>query len=284
MHKGPVPLNDLTIKLWPEFDDPRLLVIIDGELQQTDQPVNVPVPAGAFINAVASAETDGRLLNIAWESGTDASGNSVVTLTPQTPLFRIEYYIPLTVQSDQRTIDFVLPANTFSANSGSIEILLPPGSTEVVLDPAEDASQPTADGALLYGRDLGTIAADQAISQTITYRNSTGAMTMPETPKEAVVSPPPSPPTSTPTATTSPNWLLIGLASVAVLLIVLGGYGLWRTSRPEPELEPESPAPKRRRKPKSKTSPAGSDQFCRKCGTSFFPKDRFCRKCGSKRH
>ncbi len=284
--QGPVALSELDIKLWPEFDDPRLLVIIDGQLTESSPHINVPVPAGAFINAVASAADDGQLLNIPWESGTDANGNPVLILTPQTLHFRVEYYVPLTVQNEQRTIDFKIPPNSFSANAVSIEVLLPPDSTDVKLNPAADANQITPDRALLYGRNVGAVSADQVISQTISYRNPTGAMTMPETPKEpAVAAPTPAPVSNNPQQSAGgPDWMLIGLATAAVLLIAIGGYGLWRTSRPELEPEIIEPASRpRRKKSKKITAPRGKDQFCRNCGTPFLPDDRFCRKCGTKR-
>ncbi len=287
--QGPVSLQDLSIKLWPEFDDPRLLVIIDGKLLQSEPDVVVPVPSGAFINAVASQQEDGRMLNIAWESGTGASGNDIITVHPQGQHFRIEYYVPLTIKDDERVIDFELPANTFNAANAVIEVLLPPESSDIVLDPPADISQQTADGAWLYQVSLETVTAEQIIHQRLSYRNPTGALTMPETPKEPAANAPTPAPVQAPAATPGqgPDWLLIGLAAAAVVLIALGGYGLWRTSRPVPEpvTPPESRTGKRKHKSRKQasTAPAGKDRYCRNCGTPFLPDDRFCRKCGAKR-
>lgn len=282
--QSPTALNTLTVKLWPEFDDPRLLVIFDGELVQQNQPFTVPIPADAFINAVASAGSDGHLINSVWESSTNAQGDTIITVTPDGPLFRIEYYIPLAVQGDQRVIDFQLPANYFVTEQASIEILLPPDSTEINLEPSEDTNQETSGGGVLLGRDLGALTADQAITQKVTYRNPTGALTMPETPKEPVVSAPTATPAPIASQTEGPDWLLLGLGLAAIILIALGAYGLWRTRGTEPEPIPPSPRKKDRTPTKAGSAiPVGKDRFCRNCGAPFDPGDRYCRHCGAKR-
>lgn len=282
--QGPTTLNRLFIKLWPEYDDPRLLVIFDGELLQPNQPFRVPIPAGAFINAVASAGDDGRLINSVWESSIDDNGNTIITVTADGPLFRVEYYIPLKVQGDQRIIEFKLPPNYFVTDEASIEILLPPDSTDISLEPVEETNQQMAGGGVLLQRNLGVVAADQVISQKVSYRNPTGAMTMPETEKQPVA-PAPEPAPTPATKSNGPDWLLVGLAVAAVVLIGFGAYGLWRTRTPE--FEPELPSPKRKshgqKKARAGSSPAGKDRFCRNCGAPFDPGDRYCRKCGAKR-
>ncbi len=289
--QSPVDLNWAVIKFWPEYDDPRLLVIIDGELANPDSELRLPIPQEAQLNAVATADDTGRLLTNDWREEKGANGERILVLTPQFPTFRIEYYTPLAINGDQRIIDFELPAGYVNAQDASIEVLLPPSSQDIQLDPAADEQGPSQDKAHLFQRTLGEVK-DQAIRQKITYVNPSGALTVPETNASSGTLLPatPAPAEEPPPAKTSPPWQnpwILLLGTVALALIVGGAAGLWLTREKE-EVAPPPPAPKRKKKQKATQAseqPAQNDldRFCRNCGNEFGPEDRYCRYCGAKR-
>ena len=289
--QGPTDLTTLTIKLWPEYDDPRLLVIIDGQLATPGSEIRLPIPAEAELNAVATADSTGRLLKNEWSEEKTADGGRLLVMTPENPIFRVEYYTPLSVDGDKRTLKFALPAGYLNAAQALIETLLPPDSQDISLTPPADPSGPSEDEAHIFRRTLEGVE-DRAIVQEVTYVNPRGAFTMsestastgeaqqPETPPPAETAPPQE------TKSSLTIWIIL-LGVVALLLIAGGVVGLWLTRKREPE-EP-LPAPrsregKRKTKSLSMQPAAGNlDRFCRQCGEEFGPDDRFCRYCGAPR-
>jgi len=290
--QGPTDLDDLTIKLWPEYDDPRLLVIIDGKLTTPGTEIRLPIPDGADLNAVATASDSGRLLKNDWHEEKADDGSRLLVMTPANPIFRVEYYTPFPIDGDKREIQFDLPAGYFNADQVTIEVLLPPGSEDVSLSPPADESGPTQDEAHIFQRTLEDVK-DQAITQQVTYANPSGALTVPETSTSSGTMVQPEGPSAatpeTPAAKSSLNPWIIGLGVAAVLLIIGGAVGLWLTRDREPETITPTPSPRPKGKNKKSRSvnvkPAAGnlDRFCRQCGKEFGPDDRFCRYCGAPR-
>ncbi len=287
----PTGLKSLRIALWPEFDDPRLLVIIDGETNQPGQTVVIPVPAEAEVNAVAAAGADGNLLNLQWENVKGTDGGNAVSFKPAQTGFRLEYYVPLITKGSQRLANFNLPASYVNATKVDIEALLPPSATNIGSDPAMQPSSPSDNGGKVYLRSIGAEAGGAAIKQNLTYDNPTGALGVAEdaraTQAPAQATPAPAPATATGSGTSS-RTLLIGLLGIAaVLLVGLGLFGLWRTRQAPAEPAAAVPARTARAAKTAGAKPAagaaGSDRFCRQCGTEFQREDKFCRSCGATR-
>ncbi len=288
--QGPIELKSLTIKLWPEYDDPRLLVIIDGELTNPGSEIRLPIPEGATLNAVASANSSGRLLKNDWHEEKAEDGGRLLVMIPENPLFRVEYYTNFPSDGAKRTIKFELPAGYFNTEFASIEILLPPSSSDITLSPPADESGADGEEAHLFQRTLGEIK-DAPIVQEITYVNPENALTAPRpepsAPTEQEPPAAPQPQASSPISKSSLNpWILI--LGVAALLLIAGGVvGLWLTREKEPEETYAAPtSPKSKRKKSHIVSASTSknlDRFCRQCGREFGPDDRFCRYCGAPR-
>jgi len=277
--QGPVPLTELHIALWPEYDDPRLLVIIDGTLTTADQTVRIPLPAGAEVNAVAVADENGQLFTAAYQLNAN-----VVTLTPPRPTFRVEYYVPMNVTGARRTASFRLPAGFVSAAVVSLEVLLPSTAQNITADPPLTRAETAIPAGQLWGRTAAALAATEELVQTLGYDNPTGALTVAATPRPATT------PAIVTETTTAPNratpretntLLLILLGAVALILIAGGGFLLWRerTQTAPPAVGSPIKAGRSRRS----AGTAGRDRFCRQCGTEFARDDRFCRQCGAPR-
>ena len=286
-----VRLEWLDIRLWPEYDSPQLLVILEGEPVQPGQSVLLPLPPGADIHAVATTSDEGRLVDTTWEQSTTANGVVLVSVTPEGQQFHIEYYIPIATDGNVRQIDFALPANYISANNAAVEIVLPPTANEVVSEPEATPSDDPASPEHVLLRKVGAVSGEQAVSQSISYSNPSGAFTVSEQPPQAAPAPPPvdnasAAPVATDT-TSNRNLILFGLAGLAVLLIAVGAFGLWRSrskeDTPTPSASEASDRGKDKRTGRKQRGGAGKDRFCRRCGVEFTSGDRFCRKCGEKR-
>ncbi|NOX62490.1 MAG: zinc ribbon domain-containing protein [Chloroflexi bacterium] len=275
------PLKMLRVALWPEYDDPRLLVIIDGALPQAGQTVRFPIPADAQINAVATSGADGSLLNAEWNIAGSENGFQIISLLSDGDRFRIEYYAAMKTTDARRDARFDLPAGYVQADQAIIEALLPPGSEEISSDPPLQSAGAAPDNAPLFVREVGALSANSDLVQNISYNNPTGAWTNPAS-APAPAPPQPAPP-ATQAAAPSPNYIVWGLGGLAVILIIGGLVLLWRSGR-EDEFETVAPAVRARKKGKAKgAETTGRDRFCRQCGAKFAESDRFCRQCGARR-
>jgi len=286
--QGPTQLTRMVIKLWPEYDTPELLVIIDGRLAEPGTQIRLPIPDGAKLNAVATDGGSGRLLKNDWTEEKTADGGRLLVMTPQNPLFRVEYYVALPTDGDERLVDFQLPAGYLNASDATIEVILPPGVSDISLSPAADESGNGQDDVHIFNRTLGEVK-DTDIVQQVRYKNRDGVLTAP--------APAPAPATPASPAATQPEapqkeddsrnpWIIA--VAVAALVLILGGIaGLWLTSRKNTEdVEPAAARPKaKKRKNVVRVNAAQGkmDRFCRKCGEEFGDDDRFCRHCGAPR-
>ena len=90
-----VTLDTFTVQLWPEFDQPAMLVIYDFTLPQNiDLPVDISlrIPADANLIAVANAPA-GNLLNVPYQEPVKEGDWQIVSLTIDTAtVYHIEYY------------------------------------------------------------------------------------------------------------------------------------------------------------------------------------------------
>lgn len=277
--QGPVALNELHIALWPEYDDPRLLVILDGTLPAADRTVRVPLPSGAEVHAVAVADENGQLLTAAYQL--DAN---VVTLTPNRPSFRVEYYVPMNVSGARRMASFELPAGFLSAAVVGLEVLFPPTAQNITTDPVLNPAQTAVPGGQLWGRTTTALTGAEPFVQTLAYDNPTGALTAAAAPQPAptmAVVTAPTPAATRRAGRAANTVLLILLGMIAGVLIAGGVFLLWRD-----RTKAAAPAAPRLTESRGRgrgSAPTGRDRFCRRCGTEFAREDRFCRQCGAPR-
>ena len=114
------------VQVWPEYDQPSVLVIATGALSPDTpfpQQVAVPIPAGASIHAVAYPAAAGNLLNLQWTPQTGPEGTSVVFTLDQ-PQFIVEYYADVLSPPPNRSfaLDVVTP---LAAQQASLTVRQP---------------------------------------------------------------------------------------------------------------------------------------------------------------
>src|SRR5512142_1894556 len=94
--QSPIKLSRLQVQLWPEYDQPSMLVIYDFQLpDSTKLPVSVSMtfPKDAHLVAVASQSPDGSLLNTDYIGPTINDQWQSITIQIQTPTtYHLEYY------------------------------------------------------------------------------------------------------------------------------------------------------------------------------------------------
>jgi hypothetical protein len=275
-------LELLEIELWPEFDRPSMLVLVNGAL-----PVGTPLPATVTLQfptqpfAVAERTADGTLLNAQYVTATTGS-EVAVTLTLQQPGFRVEYYDPaltITGEARQYTFQWTTPV---AARLASVRVQAPPDATNLQFEPEFGAATAGEYGLSYYATDLGAVTAGQRIAVTIRYSKPGSTLTI----DQVNAAPQPAPITvSEPVAAVDYTPWIIGAAALSGVLIA--GIGVWwywrsqRSARPKPKHHRARKPTQREPAVHSTNGTAAGQRFCTQCGQALVHTDRFCRQCGT---
>ena len=286
--QGELQIPQASLKLWPEYDDPGVLVIFAGDLADTTtfpQKVAFPVAAGARnIQATVDDATRG-LLSQEWQM----EGNRVAYALPQ-PGFHLEYYVDRPPSGDKREIVHTFEA-PYPIKSLEIAVQQPARATDFSVTPNPSSTIIGADGLTYHLINLENLAAGEKRDIAISYVKTDSGLTAPQlaltsaTPLAQPGAPAGEPAASQPAPAAPTNWLPLLLIGVGLLaLIGIGVYWFLSRRRAAPPATPVRPtvssAP---RQPAARPAPAAAASFCAQCGRALGPDDRFCAGCGTPR-
>lgn len=279
--QGPDKLTSLTINVWPEFDDPRVLVQYDGQLAAKDgypRDVSVYVPATAAVAATAYADESQQLLNTDPPTIKDASnGLKLVTIKLPKPNFHIEYYDDAIKGAPDKTLDFTYTAFQ-PADQVSFKIQQPLKAEKFTTAPAAALVSEGMHDFKYHIFNYPGIAANQALKVQVSYTK-----TDPNPSIQNVVPPATSEQPVTDTAAATDTALGLSTQQLAILLgaavvLALGLLALWMWfTRRQPRL---ALAGLSSGNSKGDRATGG---FCGQCGSALHAGDHFCPKCGAKR-
>jgi hypothetical protein len=234
-----ITLASLQISIWPEFDRPSSLVIIEGQLAPSvalPAQLQVRIPAAAKApNAVAMTDPSGNLLQLAYTTAA-AGGDIIIEFTTSSAGIRVEYYDPaLVISGSARTYAFRWQTD-YPAAAAVLRVQEPSGATNVVGQPAL-----TPAGAGEYGLNydtasLGALTAGAAVSLNLSYVKSSPALSATEVAaaggSSAAAGGPSAAAPAAASGSASLPWV-VGSAVVAGLALVGGGAAwYWRSGRP----------------------------------------------------
>lgn len=295
----PPAIDALHISLWPEFDRPGVLVIIDGSLPAgTALPaeVSLRMPAAAERpNATAYQGADGNLLSAAYTTAS-AGSDIIVTFPIESLAFRLEYYDPaLTVTGERRTYTFSWISD-YAVAAATVRVQQPAGASALTTTPALAATGAADYGLEYYEGSLGALTAGQTVLVTASYTKADAALS------SEVLGVAPAAPTAVETPASTNTTAVAGVvAGVGVLAAGAVGFIYWRGRRPTRAAQGHRrAAPRRHRsapaveapraaavpRPSAPTArlaspPATGAAFCTQCGQRRQPGDKFCRQCGA---
>ena len=277
----PNRIANLGISVWPEYDDPSVLVIYDGTFANKDgfpREVAFLVPADAQVNATAYGDNTGQYFNTdPWKTEDAGNGLTRIRFTLPQPSFHVEFYYNPLKGSPDKTMNYsYTPVN--AVDQLQLEIQQPLTATNFKTDPVAATQTSRGHDFKYHIFNFTNIAAGQPIRVQVSYTK-----TDPSPSVESISVPSGSTgtgtaPASTPAATNSSSAFLLpaGIAAAAVALGVLG-FLMWRSRR-----EPSDNVPQRHsRKRASGTQVAAA--YCHECGNTLRAQDVFCSKCGTKR-
>jgi hypothetical protein len=264
-------LGTLTVQLWPEFDQPSMLVIYDFTLVEgASLPVNfnLRIPQDATLSAVAYAPS-GNLLNVPYQDPVEQDGWQVVTFTIDTPaVYHVEYYAPLIQTDANREYQYIWPGD-HAVKTFNVSVKIPVDTTEYSTDPQMRVTAPTDNGQTILEWSTSNLEAGEQLPIKISYTKTSDRLSISDQPLETGIVD-----DSTAGRISLNNYLPYILGGLGILLILAGGLYFWQTSKGRHGTRP-------RHQVRTEEADEGVI-YCHQCGKRAQPADRFCRTCGTR--
>ena len=268
-----VSLKSLQVQLWPEYDQPSMLVIVDFELsKETELPARVTFrfPDEANLTAVASRETTG-LINAEYEGPRVENDWQIITVIVNNPTaYHLEYYESLEVEGTVRR--FIYQWNgSYPVTGFTISILKPVDTTTLTTEPRLDPVT-NPDGSTVYTSQPSSLTKGEQYNLRLTYDKTTDTLFVP--PQDLRPSTPVD--EKTEGRISLQNYLPFILAAIGLMALLGGLVYYWQSGS-------KREGRRRRRKPSQQTEkePA-TGIYCPQCGTRAQMNDLFCRVCGTR--
>lgn len=275
-----VKLESMTIQLWPDHDQPAVLVIYDFSLDaNTRLPAKMrfQMPSNAHLVAVARNSNEG-LLTVDYEQTGVQGDIRIVTFTISESIgYHLEYYLPYTLTGKMRDFVFTWPGD-YAVKSFSVALQKPSAASNIVTDPVLTDITPDQSGFAYQAISARNLAAQETFKLAVRYHNESDTLTA-----SGLSVQPSSPLTENlPGQVSLMTYLPWILAGMAVTLIV-GGIGwYWFSSRGSGAAGPARPQRRRFTRQKPVDVKTGDRQiYCHQCGKRARSDDRFCRTCGT---
>jgi hypothetical protein len=258
-------LATLQLEIWPEFDRPEALVIVNGELPAdvalpAAVTLRLPISSGGASAVATTADPSAGLFNMEY---VQKDAGEFITLAFQAPQrhFHVEFYQPLGMQSPDRSFTYVWPGD-LAAERVSVIVQEPAAASGLSVTPALEASSIGQNGLRYRSAELGRLDAGKTFAVELRYTKSD-----PRTSMEILkLRAPAAAPIPDKAGGAAPPWLFALVAGLAVMLAA-GGYIIWYGRRASAASHAPRPA---------------SARFCSKCGGGAEPEDRFCARCGAR--
>lgn len=269
-----VTLASVDVQLWPEYDQPSMLVIVDFLV---DPDVSLPVeltfriPNDANLIAVAVQSGDGNFLNTEFGGPLAERDWQVFTMpVSQKTHYRFEYYQPLSFNGSQRMFSYLWD-NGYAVDAFQVSVLEPTSVVSLVTVPAY-VSNEFINGFRYYDSEVVSLAVGESYALNLQYEKSSDALAVPPQGLQPVA-----PVDNTTPGRVSFNNSLPYLIGGLGVILILGGIVYYLQAG-----RSSSRQTRRRSRVRVEAESSGVDAYCPQCGTRAKPGDRFCRTCGAR--
>lgn len=265
--------TNVNVQLWPEYDQPSMLVITDFQVSANATPpmsINFRIPKGANLIAVAEYSTGGSLVNAAFDGPKDDGDWQVFTIQLNGTSARFEYYQPLTFNGNQRLFSFLWDSE-YAVDAFSAKVLEPLDVTSLTTTPVL-SSIAENNGLKTYSGEPVKLASGEQYTLTLDYTKTTDSLV------SAAQGVEPAQPVNEDTTgrISVSNYMPYIIGGLGVIMIIGGIVYYWRSG--------SNATKKSRRRAHShdEGDTDGEDTYCPQCGTRSKSGDRFCRTCGAR--
>ncbi len=258
----PVALGNVHLWLYPEYDDPRLLVMLEGQIAGVQAPAKVRflVPSAAEMYSAGSIDSQGQYSGgPPQREPSPLAGWDEISYEVKTTTFRVEYYDPVIGLEPRKTISYEF-RRLYPISDLTVIIQEPRKSTDFSVSPAGEPFT-DSDGFASHLYHYSDLDTQRPLRFEITYTKTDPAASLYIKDSR------------------SSNTLLIVAVTVSVGLLITGVF-LWvRRSRSRTRAE--------RRRPAAMAPVPGfkdkhlAHRFCRQCGQRLERPSRFCPYCGT---
>lgn len=271
--QGSDRLAQLKISVWPEHDQPTVLIMFHGTLADPSnlpRQVSVLVPSSGSLQVTTYENTDGSFApEQASQSSDLGDGYKRITFTLRTPTLHVEYYDDLLHGAPDKSMDYVFKA-PMPVDRATLEVEQPLKATSFSMIPDAQSTRADSDGFKYSSLDLGGIQSGQTISEQVKYTKTDPDPSV----SRASDAPAPAPVVSQASSTWNNVFLLVvlivvGLASVLAFFVVRERNRVVAPVRVGNDLRPRREAE--------------GTAFCTQCGRGLAAEDVFCPRCGTKR-
>lgn len=281
------------VRLWlyPEYDDPQLLVMLQGEIVGVDIPATVRflVPETAEMYSAGSVDEVGVYAGGPPDrAASQVPGWDEISYSLTSTTFRVEYYVDVIRGSPDRSIDYQFRA-LYPIADLKVYTQEPRASREYTVAGLGESSpvdyDEFDDRFAAHVFTYQNLAAADVLDFQIAYTRSTSEPSL-------------VPPVEPSAVDEDGGSTGVVVAVTAAALIVLGGGAFWvyrarGAGRPRPatparlEQRPRAEQRLRAAKRQPETVPsarrkARAARFCTNCGERLSVSDRFCSGCGAK--
>ncbi len=273
-------LARLDIDLWPEYDQPAMLVIYRMTLNPEDVPgrlsLRIPQRAGRPYAVALGASPQSDLLNATYEYQ-PATGSpwAWVHINVSQPYVQLEYYDPaLEKDGQRRSYRFLWPGD-LEVGQVVVQVQRPWNAQDLVVDPPLTPVGATTAGIELFERSFGALQAGQTLEIRVEYTKPDDVLTVEHL--QAVQAPAAGGNLPPAAVGTTPSRALLGTTEIVLivagaLLVVASGLWWWRQ---------RGGALPRLARPRGPRGGPSRARFCPQCGTRALPGARFCHQCGT---
>jgi hypothetical protein len=266
-------LSFVTVQLWPEYDQPSMLVIVDFQpAADMSLPVTLTfrIPADANLIAVASDAGSNRFLDHPYDGPTAEGEYQTFSMVIEENIaYRFEYYQPLSFNGEDRIFSYLWD-NGYAVENFQYIFLEPLDMSSVTLEP-NYVSQQTSNGMIYYDGAPVKLAAGEQYTLNMQYKKTTD--TLVSDAQAVQIADPVN--EDTPGRISLANSLPYIIGALGIIMIA-GGltyYFQWgRASSSKP----------RRRHSHANAEDNATSVYCPQCGARAKPSDRFCRTCGAR--
>jgi hypothetical protein len=281
----PPTIRRLHVQIMPEFDDPRVLVLVQGRLDVEDdalpQTVTVYLPRDAQINQMASINmNDGSTKSHPFDLQPIPEDDvwSRVTYSVESAHFFYEYYYDPLGTEPTRVFTYTM-RTPLPVRELTVEVQRPHRSVDFALQPRAEVTRTDEMLGFTYGKvPLGELASEETASVRISYGKSDNdpslsreelmLMQMGGDANSEMADSIRAQSDGTNNGSTW-NATLVG----GLLLLIVGGFAWYRTQSVGHQALPRSR--------QTSAEPAGERGFCTNCGSALKLDAHFCHVCGT---
>lgn len=273
-------IKTMRVSLWPEYDDPRVLVMYQGEFYNEaifPQPVAFPVPLGSEMNQVCALQPpDNSHLCQLYETLTESDSLSISYTLP-IPTYYLEYYWDGITGQPEKSFAFQY-VSPYAIDTLEIEVQQPLKATGFELVPQYASATSDSQGLKYFHYVFKDVKPGQVINIDASYAKSDDEPSI----SGGQIS----------EAGGSNGYIWIGIG--AAIVAIAGGFILFRRkpvvtraqSRRTAKLEAKRAVAHRTQRPAapvpSLPAPGTKVLFCSQCGAKLTADAAFCHLCGAK--